>query len=138
MCIRDSLYTAPAQLRMFGVVANIFAVMPAADAFGMGAGQNPNRQRLPVDLDFHHIARFLDQGLKPGIGGDQEEAQFIANPAQISGQFAIAVQIHFGVQSGTNPARDPQFLQFLADRLAHRNQPIPIRRVQRLFIADRE
>ena len=55
---------------MVNVLTHILTVMPAADAFEMGAGQNPNRQRLPVDLDFHRIIRFPGQGLNPGIGGD--------------------------------------------------------------------
>ena len=119
-------------------MAHIFSMMPAAHAFSVGAGRYLNRQRLPIDLDCRCIIWFSGQRLNPGVGGNQEEAQFIADPAQISRQFTLAVKVDLGIQPGTNPACDPQFFQFLADCLAHCDQAIPISSIQCFLIADRK
>ena len=67
----------------------------------------------------------LLRGKHSRVGGDQNEAQLIAEAQQLLPQLVAAVEFDLGVEGRADVAGRPQLLQLLADRFPHTDQLAP-------------
>src|SRR5690625_5419679 len=98
----DVVQAATAELRVIGVAADIGAVVPAAGTAAVGTGLE--RQTQARELGGLSRLLALGQGMHPGLGGQQDKAQLLAQGLQLTAQLGSAEEIHLGLEAALCPA----------------------------------
>src|SRR5690554_2987714 len=109
----DVGYAAAADFRVFGVGADVRQEVPATHTLAMAGFDDAELEAGYVGI--HGALPCFGQRREAGGGGDQYEAQFVAQFVQGGAELVIGVQGDFGLQVTAQYLGVAQVFQFLVD-----------------------
>src|SRR5450830_1423977 len=120
----DVVDATTADFRMLRVHADIFTAVPATGA--LGEGRLDDFELETRHFGGHGVGRGLDEWRQARGGGDQHEAQFVAQLGQVGAQAFLGKQGDFGLQVATDGLGRTLDFQLLVHGHFHRHPAFPV------------